>query len=215
MPDSSTFAIVAVASLALTLTPGPAVFYIVARSVEGGCPAGLVSALGVAAGGLFHILFAAVGLSAILASSAAAFSAVKWLGAAYLIWLGLSRLVGSDPHAGETAALETRSLARVFWQGVIVDVLNPKVALFFLAFLPQFVEPAAGSAGLQILALGLVFSVVGLCTDSLYALLSGTAGGWLRRRYANAGFRRGERYFSGGVYLALGAATAVSGSGKD
>jgi threonine/homoserine/homoserine lactone efflux protein len=213
VPDTSTFAIIAAASLALTLTPGPAVLYIVARGVEGGRPAGLVSALGIATGGLVHILFAAVGLSAILASSATAFSVVKWLGVAYLLWLGLSRLFGRDDLV--LSAEERKSLPGVFWQGMVVDVLNPKVALFFLAFLPQFVDPALGSAWLQILLLGLTFSVVGLCTDSLYALLSGTAGGWLRRRYESVKFRRGQRYFSGGVYLALGAATAVSGSGKE
>lgn len=214
MPDVSTFAVIAVASLALTLTPGPAVLYVVARGIEGGRPAGLVSALGIATGGLIHILFAAAGLSAILASSATVFSVVKWLGVAYLVWLGLSRLFGRDDHV-VVASWERRSLPGVFWQGVVVDVLNPKVALFFLAFLPQFVDPALGSAWLQVLLLGLTFSVVGLCTDSLYALLSGTAGGWLRRRYESAEFRRGQRYFSGSVYLALGAATAVSGSGKE
>lgn len=213
MPDISTFVVVALASLALTLTPGPAVLYIVARGVEGGRAAGFVSAFGIAAGGLIHILFAAVGLSALLASSATAFSVVKWLGVAYLLWLGLSRLFGKE---GSTVATsERRNLPGVFWQGMVVDVLNPKVALFFLAFLPQFVDPALGSAWLQILLLGLTFSVVGLCTDSLYTLLSSTASGWLKRGYRSVGFRRGQRYFSGGVYLALGMATAVSGAGKE
>ncbi len=213
MPDISTLVIVALASLALTLTPGPAVLYIVARGVEDGRVAGFVSAFGIAAGGLIHILFAAVGLTAILASSAAAFSVVKWLGVAYLVWLGLSRLLGKDEPSTETTT-ERRNLPDVFWQGVVVDILNPKVALFFLAFLPQFVDPALGSAWLQIMALGLTFSAVGLCTDSLYALLSGTASDWIKRRYESADFRRGQRFFSGGVYLALGLATAVSGSRK-
>ena len=214
MPDISTFVVVALASLALTLTPGPAVLYIVARGVEGGRDAGFVSAFGIAAGGLIHILFAAVGLSALLASSAMAFSVFKWLGVAYLLWLGLSRLFGKE---GSTVATsERRNLPGVFWQGMVVDVLNPKVALFLLAFLPQFVDPALGSVWFQILLLGLTSSVVGLCTDSLYALLSGTASGWLKRRYRSVGFRRGQRYFSGGVYLALGMATAaVSGAGKE
>ena len=214
MPDISTFVVVVLASLALTLTPGPAVIYIVARSVEGGRAAGFVSAFGIATGGLVHVLFAAVGLSALLASSAAAFDIVKWMGVAYLVWLGLSRLFARDDHVTVTTT-ERRSLPGVFRQGVIVDVLNPKVALFFLAFLPQFVNPALGSAWLQIMLLGLTFSLVGLCTDSLYALLSGTASDWIKRRYESAGFRRGQRYFAGGVYLALGVATAVSGSRKD
>ena len=214
MPDTSTFAVIAVASLALSLAPGPAVLYIIARGVEGGRSAGFVSALGIMIGGLIHILFAVVGLSAILASSATAFSIVKWLGVAYLVWLGLSRIFRRAASAAPGAANERR-LPGVFWQGMVVDLLNPKVALFFLAFLPQFVDPALGSAGLQILLLGLTFSVVALCTDSLYALLSGTAGGWLQRRRRSIRFRRGQRFFSGGIYLALGAVAAVSSPGKD
>lgn len=214
MPDFSTFAVVAAAALALSLTPGPAVLYIVARGVEGGRPAGLVSALGIGLGGLVHVLFAAVGLSAILASSAAAFSVVKWLGVAYLVWLGLSQLFGQEEHAA-LETVERRRLPSVFWQGAIVNVLNPKTALFFLAFLPQFVNPALGSSWLQMLLFGLTFAMAALATDSLYALISGTAGGWLHRRYESAKFRRGQRYFSGGVYLALGFATAVSGTGKE
>ena len=214
MPDTSTFVFVSVASLVLTLTPGPSVLYIVARGVEGGRAAGFTSALGIWVGALVHILFAAVGLSALLASSAVAFGVVKWLGVAYLVWLGLSQLFGKEEPSA-VAAVERRSLPGMFRKGVLVNVLNPKVALFFLAFLPQFLDPSTGPAWLQILSLGLTVSVVGLCTDSLYALLSGAAGGWLKRRYESARFRRGRRYFSGGVYLALGAVTAVSGSGKD
>ena len=203
MPDFSTFAVVAVAALALALTPGPAVLYIVARGVEGGRPAGLVSALGIGLGGLVHVLFAAAGLSAILASSAAAFGIVKWLGVAYLVWLGLSQLFGKDaPAAPET--VERRRLPGVFWQGAIVNILNPKTALFFLAFLPQFVNPALGYSWLQMLLFGLTFAAAALATDSLYALLSGTVGGWLRSRYESASFRRSQRYFSSGAYLALG-----------
>ena len=214
MPDFSTFIIVAGAALALSLTPGPAVLYIVARGVEGGRPAGLVSALGIGLGGMVHVLFAAAGLSAILASSVAAFGIVKWLGVAYLVWLGLSQIFGEDDHAAPKT-VERQRLPGVFWQGAIVNILNPKTALFFLAFLPQFVDPALGSSWLQMLLFGLTFAAAALATDSLYALLSGTAGGWLRRRYESASFRRGQRYFSGGIYLALGLATAVSGPGKE
>ena len=213
MPETSTFTFVVLASLVLTLIPGPAVLYIVARGVEGGRAAGLASAQGIWVGALVHVAFATAGLSALLASSAAALGIVKWLGVAYLVWLGLSRLFGED----DTTTVSTtgrRSLAGIFRQGVLVNILNPKVALFFLAFLPQFVRPAAGPVWLQVLSLGLTASVVGLFTDSLYALLSGTAAGWLKRRYESARFRRGQRYFSGGVYLALGAVTALSGPGK-
>jgi threonine/homoserine/homoserine lactone efflux protein len=214
MIDWTTFGLFVAASLALTLVPGPAVLYIVARSVEGGRLAGLASVLGVGAGGVVHVLFAAVGLSAILASSAAAFSVVKWLGVAYLVWLGLRRFFSRDD--GSTAVtVEGEPLSRVFSQGVIVNVLNPKTALFFLAFLPQFVDPSRGAVPLQIALLGTTFVALALFTDGLYALLSGTAASWLRRKNESPRFRRGQRYLTGGVYLALGAAAAASGSGKN
>jgi threonine/homoserine/homoserine lactone efflux protein len=214
MPDASTFALFVAAALALLLVPGPAVLYVVTRSVDQGRPAGLASVLGVGIGSLVHITFAAIGLSALLASSAAAFSAVKWLGAAYLIWLGLQRLLTLGEEDAP-AAVEPERLSRVFLHGVVVNVLNPKTALFFLAFLPQFVDPARGAAWMQIVMLGATFVAVGLCTDSLYALLGGTAGDWLRRKSQGESFRWMRRYVPGGVYIALGAATAVSGSGKD
>ena len=212
MPDAATFGLFVVAALALLLVPGPAVFYVVARGMEGGRVAGLVSCLGIEVGTLVHATFAAVGLSAILASSAAAFAVVKWLGAAYLIWLGLKRLFGRDEEVTPTA-VEPEPLSHIFSQGVIVQVLNPKVALFFLAFLPQFVNPSYGEAWTQILVLGATLAALGLLTDGLYALLGGTASVVLRRRGGR--FRRAQRYLSGGVYLALGAASAASGSGKD
>ncbi len=214
MPDATTLGVIVAATLALSLTPGPAVLYIVARGVEGGRAAGLVSALGICAGGLVHVAFAAAGLSALLASSATAFAVVKWLGVVYLVWLGLSRLLGGDERNTATR-VEGDSLRAIFWQGVLVDVLNPKVALFFLAFLPQFVEPSRGPVWAQMVLLGLTFAVVALCTDGLYTLLSGTAADWLRRRNESPRFRQAGRYASGSVYVALGLATAVSGGGKD
>jgi len=210
MPDASTFALFIVAALVLLVVPGPSVLYIVARSIEGGRTAGLVSVLGVQTGAMVHIAFAAVGLSAILASSALAFSVIKWLGAVYLVWLGLRRIFGRDEEEGDVA-VEPAPLSRVFSQGVIVNILNPKTALFFLAFLPQFVDPARGAAWTQILLLGATFVILALCSDGLYALLSGTAGGWLRRRMKGATFRRGQRFVSGGILIALGAVAAVSG----
>jgi len=212
MPDAATFALFAVAALALLLVPGPSVLYIVARSVDGGRIAGLVSVLGVQSGALVHITFAAVGLSAVLASSATAFSVVKWAGAAYLIWLGLRRLFSRSDGEG-TFAIEPERLARIFSQGVIVNALNPKTALFFFAFLPQFVDPSRGPVWTQVILLGLAFVGLALLTDGTYALLAGTVAGWLRRR--GAGLGRAGRYVSGGVYLALGAATAASGPGKN
>jgi threonine/homoserine/homoserine lactone efflux protein len=213
MPDPSTYGLFVAAGLLLLIVPGPAVLYVVARSVEGGRLAGLASVLGVELGTLVHVAFATAGLSAVVASSAAAFGVVKWLGVVYLIWLGLQRLLSRDGD-GEAPATEGEGrLARVFAQSVLVQVLNPKVALFFLAFLPQFVDPSRGAAWVQVMLLGSTLAALGLLTDGLYALMGGTAGGWLRRR--GAGFHRGERYLSGGVYLALGAAAATSGSGKN
>jgi threonine/homoserine/homoserine lactone efflux protein len=210
MPDAPTFVLFVAAALVLLVVPGPSVLYIVARSIEGGRTAGLVSVLGVQTGAMVHIAFAAVGLSAILASSAIAFSVVKWLGAAYLVWLGLRRIFGRDEEEGDVT-VEPARLSRVFSQGVIVNTLNPKTALFFLAFLPQFVDPARGAAWTQILLLGATFVILALCSDGLYALLSGTAGGWLRRRMKGATFKRGQRFVSGGILIALGAVAAVSG----
>jgi len=216
MPDASTFALFVAAALSLLLVPGPAVFYIVARSVEGGRVTGLVSVLGVELGTLLHVGFAAVGLSAVLVSSVTAFSVVKWLGAAYLVYLGLQHLLVRDGGDEEALPASTeKRLPRVFTQSVLVQVLNPKVALFFLAFLPQFVDPSRGVAWTQIIVLGATLAILGLFTDGLYALLGGAAADWLKRRSAGAGLGRARRYVSGGVYLALGAATAVSGSTKD
>jgi len=214
MPDASTFAVFVATALVLLIVPGPSVLYIVARSVEGGRIAGLVSVLGVQTGALVHIAFAALGISAILASSAVAFSVVKWLGAGYLVWLGLKRIFGRDDEEDEVA-VEPKGLSRVFSQGIIVNTLNPKTALFFLAFLPQFIDPARGAAWTQIVLLGAIFVTLALCTDGLYALLSGTASGWLQRNTERAAIRRGQRFVSGGVLIALGAVAAASGSGKD
>jgi threonine/homoserine/homoserine lactone efflux protein len=212
MPDASTFALFVAAALALLLVPGPAVIYVVARSVEGGRLTGLVSVLGVELGTLLHVVFAAAGLSAIVVSSAVAFSVVKWLGAAYLVWLGLRQILGrdgGDQEAPLSGSGENR--LRVFLQSVLVQVLNPKVALFFLAFLPQFVDPSRSAAWTQVVVLGTTLATLGLFTDGLYALLGGTAGEWIRKQRAGAGLRRARRYVTGGVYIALGAVAAISG----
>ena len=212
MPDASTYALFVAAALALLLVPGPAVIYVVARSVEGGRLTGLVSVLGVELGTLLHVVFAAAGLSAIVVSSAVAFSVVKWLGAAYLVWLGLRQILGrdgGDQEAPPSGSGENR--LRVFSQSVLVQVLNPKVALFFLAFLPQFVDPSRSAAWTQVVVLGTTLATLGLFTDGLYALLGGTAGEWIRKQRAGAGLRRARRYVTGGVYIALGAVAAISG----
>jgi threonine/homoserine/homoserine lactone efflux protein len=212
MPDVPTFALFVAAALALLLVPGPAVIYVVARSVEGGRLTGLVSVLGVELGTLLHVVFAAAGLSAIVLSSAVAFSVVKWLGAAYLVWLGLRQFLGRD-GGDQEAPLSGRgeNRLRVFSQSVLVQVLNPKVALFFLAFLPQFVDPSRSAAWRQVVVLGTTLATLGLFTDGLYALLGGTAGEWIRKQRAGAGLRRARRYVTGGVYIALGAVAVISG----
>ena len=207
MPDASTLALFSVAALALIVVPGPAVLYIVAQSLDRGRVAGLVSALGVAAGGLVHVTAAAIGLSSLLVSSATAFAVVKYAGAAYLIGMGLHTVLvrRDEPLPGEPTA--ERRLRRRFWQGMVVNVLNPKTALFFFAFLPQFVDPDGGSAALQIGVLGLVFVVLAVVSDSLWALAAGTAAGRLRgsRRFAAV-----RRYVSGSVFVGLGTLTALA-----
>jgi len=192
----------------LLMIPGPVVMYVVSRSIGHGPAGGLVSVLGTVVGTLFHVAAATLGLSAVLASSAVAFQFVKYLGASYLIYLGVRTL-----RSGETdflqAATGERRLFRLFGQGVLVNLLNPKTALFFLAFLPQFVDPSRGHATRQIFELGVIFALMGWCSDSMWALAAGTAAQHLRR---NAWLRRAQRNVSGGALIALGLASAFSGS---
>lgn len=206
VPEWSSLGLFAVAALVLLLTPGPAVLYIVTRSIDQGRRAGLVSVLGVHVGTLAHIVAAAAGLSAVLAASTTAFSVVKYLGAAYLIYIGVRRLLDRTP-AGIPVGGAPPPLRRAFLDGVIVNVLNPKTGLFFLAFLPQFVTVARGHVGEQILVLGLVFVLLGAITDSLYAIGAGSAAHWLR---GNPRFLAAERWISGGVYLGLGVVAALA-----
>ncbi|MGH2558375.1 MAG: LysE family translocator [Thermomicrobiales bacterium] len=206
MVETSTFGTFLIAAFLLLVIPGPAVMYIVARGIHQGRLAGMVSALGVGAGSLVHVAAATVGLSALLVSSALAFSIVKYAGAAYLIYLGVRTLL-QRAEVHRAAALEPARLGRIFVQGALVNVLNPKTALFFLAFLPQFVDPARGSATGQTLVYGVIFTVMGIGSDSAYGLLSGTLGGWLKRQ---ARLFSGQRLVAGAVYLGLGLATAVA-----
>jgi threonine/homoserine/homoserine lactone efflux protein len=208
MPDTATLAVFAVAAVALLVIPGPAVLYIVSRSVGQGRAAGLASVCGIHVGSLLHVAAAALGLSALLVSSALAYDTVRYLGAAYLVWLGVQRLLARDEDAGPAGAARER-LGRVFAQGVVVNVLNPKTALFFFAFLPQFVDAAAGSVTLQVAVLGATFVALGLVTDGAYALLAATGAGLLRRRRRVA---RASRLVSGGVLVGLGVTTALAGS---
>ncbi|HEV3494989.1 MAG TPA: LysE family translocator [Actinomycetes bacterium] len=211
MPEASTLALFAVAAVTLLVIPGPAVLYIVARSVDQGRAAGLASVCGVHVGTLVHVAAAALGLSALLVSSATAYDTVRWLGAAYLVWLGVRRLLARDEDTPAAAGPDARraGLGRIFAQGVVVNVLNPKTALFFFAFLPQFVDTSRGSVPFQVVVFGVAFVVLGLLSDGAYAVAASTGAGWLRRR---PGVARASRLVSGGVLLSLGVTTALAGS---
>jgi threonine/homoserine/homoserine lactone efflux protein len=200
MPTLSALELFAVAAFALIIIPGPAVLYIVSQSVGQGRVGGLAAVLGVETGAFVHVAGAALGVSAILASSATAFSALKLAGGAYLVVLGIRRLRERDDDSVPGTA-RPRPLASIFRQGVIVNALNPKTALFFLAFLPQFVDPERGHVALQAAILGLIWVVIAAICDAVWALGSGSLVGLLR---TSARARRVERRASGGILIGLG-----------
>ena len=204
MPSATTLALFSAAALALIVVPGPAVTYVVTQSLDKGRSAGLVSALGIACGGLVHVAAAAVGLSALIASSADAFTVVKLVGAAYLIALGLLRLAGRVENDDEAVPAAPR---RLFWQGAVVNVLNPKTALFFLAFLPQFVDPGRGPVALQAAVLGAIFVVLATFSDSTYAVVAAALADRVR---GSRRARQVRRYVSGSIFVALGATAAAA-----
>jgi threonine/homoserine/homoserine lactone efflux protein len=203
VPDSSAVWLFCLAAVALLAIPGPAVLYIVVQSAEQGRRAGLASVAGIHVGSLVHVAAATVGLSALIVASAVAFSVVKFAGAAYLVYLGVRKLL-ERPVVTEAGRAPPEPLRRSFTRGIVVNVLNPKTALFFLAFLPQFVDRGRGDVWSQVLVLGLLFVLLGLVSDSLYALAAGTVGGLIRRR------RTALRYGSGAVYIGLGALAAFA-----
>jgi threonine/homoserine/homoserine lactone efflux protein len=204
VPSATSFALFCVASAALAVVPGPAVTYIVMHSVDKGRRAGLASAAGVASGGLVHVAAATVGLSALIASSATAFTVVKLVGAVYLIVVGIRRIVGRDD--AEQVQASPATMRRIYRRGVIVNVFNPKTALFFLAFLPQFVDRGA-SIPPQVALLGLTFAAIAFASDCLYALLADLLAGRLRRSGRGA---RARRYLSGGIFAVLGVTAAAA-----
>jgi len=210
MFSTSTLLVFLLAALGLLILPGPAVLYIVTRSVAQGRRAGLASVVGIELGSLCHAVAAAFGLSAILLASSLAFGIVKYAGAAYLIYLGIRSLLRKDGEANQDSSKEL-SHGQLFRKGLLVQLLNPKTALFFYAFLPQFVDPSRGSTVLQILLLGGLFSLLATCTDSIYALIGSNVGGFAKKQPV---FQRVQRYVSGGIYIALGIAAAVAGEGK-
>jgi len=210
MLDWSRLSLFISVTLLLVFMPGPNTLYIITRSIQQGRRAGIVSSLGVQVGSLLHIAAAALGLSALLLSSALAFNVVKYAGAAYLIYLGVKTLL-TKVKVEPTQAVQKASLSRVFYQGVVVNLLNPKTALFFLAFLPQFIDPARGRVAVQTILLGSILVLLGTLSDTVYALVAGGVGNWLRE---NLKFLRAQRYFAGSVYIGLGAMTALGGEHK-
>ena len=208
MFETSALLIFVTAAISLLIIPGPAVTFIIARTVEHGRTAGFVSELGILVASLMHTLLAALGLSAILLQSALAFTVVKYAGAAYLVFMGIQSLrstaVASDPQNIEAASLST-----IFRQGFIVNLFNPKGALFFFAFLPQFVTPEGGNPTIQIVALGLIFIGLALISDSTYVLIAGA----VRNRLAgNLKIAKFQKNFAGVIYIVLGLSTALTGN---
>jgi threonine/homoserine/homoserine lactone efflux protein len=201
-PESTSLWLFCLAAVALLAIPGPAVLYIVVQSAEQGRKVGLASVGGVHLGSLVHVGAATAGLSALIVASALAFDVVKYAGAAYLVYLGIRKLLEREAHV--EVEVESNAMQRAFVRGAVVNVLNPKTALFFLALLPQFVDAGRGGVWSQVLVLGLTFVGLGLVSDSLYALAAGTVGNLFRRK------RRAVRYFSGAVYVTLGVVASLA-----
>ena len=208
MFEASQLSLFLIASFALLITPGPAVLYIVARSMNQGRMAGIASVLGVETANFFHASAAALGLSAILLSSALAFNVVKYLGAAYLIYLGVRKIMSKEDEA-KTELNRQENLSRIYTQGFVVNLFNPKTALFFFAFLPQFVNTSNANITLQMFLLGIMFVGMGTVTDGCYAFVSSSIANQLKD---NQGFARNERYLTGLIYIGLGVVTAFTGS---
>jgi threonine/homoserine/homoserine lactone efflux protein len=205
MLSGSTLLVFAGASLALLAIPGPAVIYLVTRSLDQGRTAGIVSVLGVETGTFAYALAAAAGLSGLIVASEIGFTVVKYAGAAYLVYLGVRKLLErGDPDEPSPSAH-----SRLFFGGMLVQLLNPKIAIFFLAFLPQFVDPSRGPVAMQILVLGTIFTLLAVLSDGAYVLLAGAVGGWMR---TDRRARRRLARLSGCVYVGLGVSAALSGS---
>ena len=210
MFDLTTISLFAVASILLAITPGPDMIYIATRSIAQGRSAGVVSALGVHTGILIHTLAATLGLSALIAASAIAFSTVKYAGAAYLIYLGIQTF-SSKSERLEVRSITKSKLSEVFYQGLYVNLLNPKVILFFLAFLPQFVDPSRGNVKLQLMSLGILLVVVTIPIDIGVGLAGGQLGIWLRARQ---GIQQATKWITGTIYIILGLTTAMTSPRK-
>ncbi|MGC1308046.1 MAG: LysE family translocator [Phormidesmis sp.] len=207
MIDSTTLVSFGLAAAVLVIMPGPATMYIVTRSLDQGRQAGLASVLGISVGAIAHFIAAGLGLSAILMTSATAFSAVKYAGALYLIYLGIQKLCSNGALLINQSAIKA-PLLTIFCQGIVVNVLNPKAAIFALAFLPQFIDPTGGPVWQQLTQLCLVFITIGFLSDSTYATLAGQMRHWIVR---HPKFLQRQKYVTGGTYIALGMAAATVG----
>ncbi|MBG0776966.1 MAG: LysE family translocator [Desulfovibrionaceae bacterium] len=209
MPGLEQILLFSAASVVLIFTPGPDILYVLTRGVAQGRSAALAAAAGFSLGNLVHTFFAVVGLSAVLASSATAFQLVKWAGAAYLVYIGVQLFRSPSLADGPRGAAQERPLKLIFRQSVLANVLNPKVAIFFLAFFPQFVRPGAGPAALQMLCLGVLFVLLAFAGFATVAFASGAVNRWLAARPA-VGARLNKA--AGTVLVGLGVSLAVDGS---
>jgi len=205
MPSLETLLIFTLAALVLNLSPGPSNFYVLSRSLSQGTPAGLVATAGLAAGSLVHVAAAALGLSAIFVYSPVAYGVLKLAGAGYLVYLGLVTLLSRGPAPGAVGAATPKPPGQIFRQSILVEILNPKTALFFLAFLPQFADVQAGPLAPQILVLGMIVTLSGLPCDATVAALSGRAG---RILSASSLAQRLLNWISGSILIGLGAFVA-------
>lgn len=206
MPSLQTLLLFTAAALAMNISPGPSNLYVMSRSLAQGTSAGLIAAGGLATGSLFHVTVTSLGLAVILQYSPAAFLVMKFAGADYLIFLGLKMLLAKSSRLSPDALLPKKPLARIFRESAIVEILNPKTALFFLAFLPQFADPKAGPPAPQLLLLGIIVTLTAIPCDAVVAVLSGKAADLLRRRPI---FQRLQNWISGSVLVALGATIAL------
>ncbi|MCB9105176.1 MAG: LysE family translocator [Anaerolineales bacterium] len=205
MPDITTFGVFLMAAFILSITPGPGMFYVLTRSIKGGRSEGIASTLGTTVGGLCHVVAAALGLSAVLATSAIAFGVIKYMGAAYLIYLGFRTLRQGD-HVSTFYLSSVGKDSHAFRQGIITEALNPKTALFFLAFIPQFIKPE-GLVVIQFLLLGGISVLLNSTADLVVASLAGPIS---HRLTENVNLRWGQRLFSGWSLIALGTYVAVA-----
>ena len=212
MPDSAHFILFLTAAVVLAVAPGPGMLYVLARSLAGGRREGILSSIGTFLGGMVHVIAAAAGVSIILAKSAMAFATVKYAGAAYLCFLGIRMIL--DAHRPDLSSSDLTveiegSRRNPLWQGVVTEVLNPKTALFFLSFIPQFVNRGAGHVFVQFLVLGTISVCLNTTADLIVTLLAGPVGNRIR---SSATFRRRQRTATGLIMIGLGTYLAASES---